>query len=191
MSITIRKAMMVIAIFAITLSTSQATTLQKLGLNDITERADKIFRGVVTNVEQSSMELGGAQIPVVRYQLRVLDQLKGTADMVKGENAFVEITMVGSIKSVVPRNDGYARFEMFRDIPQLDIGSDYVLFTTPPSRAGLSTMVGLGQGAFNVFSDDKQDMVINQFGNANIDQANGSAMTYTTLKQAVTAAMAQ
>lgn len=191
MRLFIRSMLMVFMTFTLTIASSHATTLQKLGLNDLTERADKIFRGVVTDIEQTSVQIGGGDLPVVRYRLKVAEQLKGKADVVKGENAYVEIMMVGSIKDSAPRSDGLVRFEMFKDIPRLQMGSDYVLFTTPASSAGLSTMVGLGQGAFNVFSSNKQDMVMNQFGNSNIDMANGDAMTYESLKQAVSAAMAQ
>ena len=47
----------------------------------------------------------------------------------------------------------------------LDVGGEYLLFTTQPSRVGLSTMVGLGQGAFKVVVFEKEDAVLNGVNN--------------------------
>ena len=184
------KTLILAALMLIISPISNAITLQRLGLDDMTQRADKVFRGVVVDIEQTSISVGGGELPVVRYRLKVSEQLKGSADVVKGEDSFIEIKMVGSIKPAVPRTDGLVRLNFMQDIPKLQMGSDYVLFTTPRSSAGLSTMVGLGQGAFDVNMVEKQEMVLNQYGNSNIDQAGGKPMSYQSLKQAVTTAMA-
>ena len=72
--------------------------------------------------------------------------------------------MVGSIKQALPV-DGVVRFDKSGDVPQLEMGSDYLLFSTAESPIGLSVTVGLGQGAFSVFSVGKEDFAVNEFNN--------------------------
>ena len=167
-----------------------ATMLMHFDLAALTDRADRIFRGTVVDVEQSSIEAGGGELPMVVYRLKVEESLKGDADVVKGDEAFVEIRMVGSIKDEAPRN-GAVRFDMFRDVPRLKMGSDYLLFTTPPSAIGLSTTVGLGQGAFSVYSQDKQDWAVNQFGNEGLGVGSGGVVSYASLVAEIKARMGE
>ena len=167
-----------------------ATMLMHLDLAALTDRADRIFRGTVVDVEQSSIEAGGGELPMVVYRLKVEESLKGDADVVKGDEAYIEIRMVGSIKDEAPRN-GAVRFDMFRDVPRLKMGSDYLLFTTPPSAIGLSTTVGLGQGAFSVYSQDKQDWAVNQFGNEGLGVGSGGVVSYASLVAEIKARMGE
>ncbi|MEJ2582157.1 MAG: hypothetical protein P8127_11080 [Acidobacteriota bacterium] len=164
--------------------------LMHLDLAAMTDRADRIFRGTVVDVEQSSIEAGGGELPMVIYRLKVEDSLKGEADVVKGDEAYVEIHMVGSIKDEALQGD-LVHFDMFRDVPRLRMGSDYLLFTTPPSAIGLSTTVGLGQGAFSVYSQDKQDWAVNQFDNAGLGIGGGGAVAYSDLVAEIKARMGE
>ena len=172
------------------LTQAGATMLMHFDLAALTDRADRIFRGTVVDVEQSSIEAGGGELPMVIYRLKVEESLKGDADVVKGDEAFVEIRMVGSIKDEVPQ-DGVVRFDMFRDVPRLTMGSDYLLFTTPASAIGLSTTVGLGQGAFAVYSQDKQDWAVNQFDNDGLGVGSGGAVSYASLVAEIKARMGE
>jgi hypothetical protein len=70
---------------------------------------------------------------------------------------------------------------MFRDVPRLKMGSDYLLFTTRPSEIGLSTTVGLGQGAFSVYSEDKQDWAVNEFDNMGLGIDGSGPAPYSEL----------
>jgi hypothetical protein len=167
-----------------------ATMLMHFDLAALTDGADRIFRGTVIDVEQSSIKAGGGELPMVIYRLRVEESLKGEADVVKGDEAYVEIRMVGSIKDEAPRGD-LVRFDMFRDVPRLTMGSDYLLFTTRPSSVGLSTTVGLGQGAFSVYSQDKQDWAVNQFDNAGLGVGGAGAVAYAELVAAIKARMGE
>jgi hypothetical protein len=157
-----------------------ATMLMHFDLAAMTDRADRIFRGTVVDVEQSSIEAGGGELPMVIYRLRVEESLKGDADVVKGDEAYVEIRMVGSIKDEGQSGE-LVKFDMFRDVPRLTMGSDYLLFTTRPSSIGLSTTVGLGQGTFAVYSQDKQDWAVNQFDNSGLGVGGGGAVPYSDL----------
>lgn len=167
-----------------------ATMLMHFDLAALTDHADRIFRGTVVDVEQSSIEAGGGELPMVIYRLKVEESLKGDADVVKGDQAFVEIRMVGSIKDGAAQ-DGVVRFDMFRDVPRFKMGSDYLLFTTQPSSIGLSTTVGLGQGAFSVYSQDKQDWAVNQFDNTGLGVGGGGALAYGDLVAAIKARIAE
>ena len=181
MRLTSSRIVWVLALCALVpLTQAGATMLMHLDLAALTDRADRIFRGTVIDVEQSSIEAGGGELPMVIYRLRVEESLKGDADVVKGDDAYVEIRMVGRIKDDVQEGD-LVRFDMFRDVPRLRMGSDYLLFTTRPSEIGLSTTVGLGQGAFNVYSQDKQDWAVNQFDNAGLGVGGGGAVPYAGL----------
>ena len=57
--------------------------------------------------------------------------------------------MISDGKAAEP-GAGPQKFAIFRDIPRLDVGRDYLLFTSAASRIGLSTTVGLGQGCFDI-----------------------------------------
>jgi hypothetical protein len=71
------------------------------------------------------------------------------------------------------------------ELPELGVGEDYVLFTTKPSAVGLSTTVGLGQGAFKLFvSEDGEELAANELNNAGL--FNGP-VTYTQLASAIRA----
>jgi hypothetical protein len=172
------------------LAQAGATMLMHFDLAALTDRADRIFRGTVIDVEQSSIEAGGGELPMVIYRFKVEDSLKGDADVVKGDEAYIEVRMVGSIKDEAQQGD-LVRFNMFRDVPRLRMGSDYLLFTTPPSSIGLSTTVGLGQGAFSVYSQDKQDWAVNQYDNAGLGVGGGGAVPYADLVAAVKARMGE
>ncbi len=171
-------------------SQAGATMLLHMDLGELVQRADRIFRGTVIDVEQSSVEAGGSELPMVVYRLRVEEMLKGDADVVKGDEAYVEIRMVGSIKDEDP-GDGLQRFSQFRDVPRLRMGSDYLLLTTPASPIGLSTTVGLGQGAFSVFSRDKIDYAVNQFDNLGLGIDGSGAVPYADLVVAIKGLMGQ
>ncbi len=178
------------AVMLMTTMPASATMMLQMQLGDLVQRADTIFRGTVIDVEQSSIEVGGGELPMVIYRLRVEELVKGEADVVKGDEAYIEVRMVGSIKDEVTVG-GAERFSMFRDVPQLTMGSDYVLFMTPESSVGLSVTVGLGQGAFSVYSADKSEYAVNQFDNAGLGLGEGGAVSYADLMAAVKGLMGQ
>ncbi|MEL7487702.1 MAG: hypothetical protein AAGJ87_10875 [Pseudomonadota bacterium] len=169
-------------------STAQATTLEQFTLDDLASRADKIFRGTVLDVEQGMIEMGGGEVPAVTYRLRVEEMMKGVADVTKGDASYVEVRMVGSIKAP-ERDDNFVRLSVFRDVPKLRLGSDYVLFMTPQSSAGLSVTVGLGQGSFTIAPTAKVDYAVNEFNNLGLGLSEPGPVTYDSLKAAIYAAM--
>jgi hypothetical protein len=142
-----------------------ATTVLRLNLEQMVERAGNVFRATVLDVRGGSINVGGGTLPTTTYTLRVEESFKGTFDK---EGATVEITIVGSIKRDPVLIGNHQRFSVLPEVPRLDIGSDYLLLTTSPSPAGLSTTVGLGQGAFSIFVSNRQELALNAAGNVNI-----------------------
>lgn len=167
-----------------------ATTLLQMDLGQLTARAGKIFRGTVIDVEQGTVAAGGGQLPAVTYKLAVEEMYKGSATSVKGDKSVVVLRMVGSIKAPVATGE-HIRLNAFRDVPKLEMGSDYLLFTTPESQAGLSVTVGLGQGAFRIVEMERQDYVVNEFNNVGLGLDGGGPVPYSELSAKIRALLGQ
>lgn len=171
-----------------------ATIMLQLNLEEMTGRADKIFRGTVISVEQGTVEAGGAQLPVVTYQFRIDELFKGVATQVKGDKAVMEIRMIGSLVHEKPDENGNLKFSPFRDVPRLNAGGDYLLFTTAESSIGLSVTVGLGQGAFKVSPVDGADgefQAVNEFNNAGLGLNGAGPVGYVELSTQINALLGQ
>jgi len=167
-------------LLALTAAPAGAGMVLKMDLAGLADRAHGIFRGTVLSVEPGTVTAGGGEIPTVTYRLQVDESFKG--DWPKG---IAEITMVGTIKEQAS-SGSYARLSRLPELPNLVRGGEYVLFTTEPSRIGLSTTVGLGQGAFKLYvSADRQEMAANQLDNAGLSPAIDGPVNYTTLADAI------
>ena len=141
-----------------------ATMVQQMNLGELSLNADKIFRGTVVQVESGTVAAGGGELDTTTYVIRVSETLKGDTASPNGKAGnVVRVTMLGSFKQPTAAN-GQVRFSAFTPI-RLNQGQEYLLFTTSPSNIGLSTTVGLGQGAF-AFVDDEN--VLNEVKNAGL-----------------------
>ncbi|MGH9901416.1 MAG: hypothetical protein ACRD68_06335, partial [Pyrinomonadaceae bacterium] len=74
-----------------------------------------------------------------------------------------EIRMLGKMKPV--RRGGLELHAALPKMPQLAVGETYLVFATRPSAVGLSTTVGLGQGAFRVSGQGKNETAVNEVNN--------------------------
>ena len=164
----------------------EATTVLRLNLEQMVSRAGNVFRATVLDVRGGSIEVGGGKLPTTTYTLRVEESFKGSFEK---EGATVEVTIVGSIKREPVLIGNRHKFSALPEVPRLDIGSDYLLMTTTPSAAGLSTTVGLGQGAFTIFTRNRQELAVNAVGNANIGHS--GPMTYAQLASDIRAIVGQ
>lgn len=163
--------------------TASAAMVMHMGLGSLVSNADKIFRGTVLTKEPGTVTAGGGELPTVVYTIRVGDALKGNFGIGKGARV-VTLTMAGNLKSDISTGKVKRLFLMDMN-PDLDVGSDYVLFTTAPSVAGLSTTVGLDQGLFHIFNNaDGSDMTANGLGNQGIF---GGPVDYAELRAAIKA----
>lgn len=170
---------MMLALTFFTLVASAAIVM-KMGLGDLVGNADKVFRGTVLTKEPGMVSLGGSEFSTVVYTVKVDDALKGDF----GAKPVVTLTMLGNLKQDVTTGNA-KRLSVIDMNPDLAVGSDYVLFTTAASSAGLSTTVGLGQGLFRVFANaDGRDMTANMLNNQGL--FNGP-VKYSELSSAVSA----
>lgn len=172
----------------------QATMMLQLNLEELTARADKIFRGTVTDIQQGTIEAGGAELPMVTYKFKVEELFKGEATQVKGDKAVMEIRMIGSLVHSKTDENGNLKFSPFRDVPRLNKGSDYLLFTTQESSIGLTMTVGLGQGAFKVSPVDGargEYQAVNEFNNAGLGLNGAGPVGYVELSAQIHALLGQ
>lgn len=135
-----------------------ATTVLQMNLEQMVDRADKIFRGTVMDIREGTIQVGGGELPVVTYRLRVDESFKGTFTEVKGIRV-AEVKMLGKLKpqSTSPVRSG----SIIPELPRLQVGQDYLLLTTAPSAVGLSTTIGLGQGRFELQGKPGQEVAVN------------------------------
>jgi len=146
---------------------ADSALVARMDLGDLADNAHRIFRATVLDVEQSSVSVGGGELPAVVVTLKVDDVLKG--DFAEGKaGQVVEIKILGSIKDSPVTVGDYQRVNALPDLPQLQLGDDYLLFTTEPSSIGLSTTVGLGQGSFRIYLDDQNEVASNELDNAGL-----------------------
>ena len=109
----------------------QAATLQKMSLEEMAAGATAIVRARVT---ASTAALTGNTI-YTHYRLEVAETWKGKAPL----------------EVMLPGGTANRTRQSFPGVPELNAGSDYVLFLwTSPS--GITHLVGLTQGIFNVAS---------------------------------------
>jgi hypothetical protein len=163
-----------------------ATTLLRMDLEQLVERSGKIFRGTVLDIRTGTVQAGGGTLPTVTYVLRVDEGFKGSFKS-DGDQTITEITMLGTIKESSVLVDGKQRFSVLPEIPRLELGSDYLLFATPESRIGLSTSVGLGQGAFTIQVQNRQEYAVNALNNENLGLSSAGPVLYSELTSQVLA----
>ncbi|MGI9271062.1 MAG: hypothetical protein ACR2QT_04760 [Woeseiaceae bacterium] len=142
-----------------------ATSVEHLNLEDMSAKADKIFRGTVISIAPGTVEAGGAELPTVTYTLKVDESFKGEYIIEKDDIRLVKVTMITDAKAD-PSSSGVRKLGFFRDVPQLTVGGDYLLFTSAESSIGLSTTIGLGQGCFDVSGG----AALNRAGNVGLFQ---------------------
>jgi len=164
----LRVLLLAISCAALLAPEARATTTLQMNLDQLSSRAARVFRGTVLSAKSGSVEVGGGQLPVVTYRVRVDEAFKGTFDEVKEGTNVVEIRMVAAGDKGSTTAAGLRHFSVFRDMPTLVAGREYVLFVTAPSRIGLSTTVGLAQGLFGIQHQGKEESVVNGVGNAGL-----------------------
>lgn len=149
-----------------------ALSVQQFELRDLCVRADKIMRAKVLDVSAGSVAAGGGQIPVTIYRLEVKEILAGT------ESAVVDLKVVGSPKA---QTGNIRRLDLLGDVPRLERGNEYLLFTTKTSKVGLSSFVGLGQGCFSILAQDKKEVALNGAGNNGLGFEKPGPVAYSEL----------
>ncbi|MEM7479770.1 MAG: hypothetical protein AAF481_01240 [Acidobacteriota bacterium] len=172
-------------------SRSDAAMVRALDLDELADQADRIFRGTVVSVDHGTAAVGGGQVPVIVYRLRVSEAFKGSFDQQDGQ-LVVDLRMVTSPEGGDPASASRSR--TFAFMPRLELGGEYLLMVTKPSSAGLAAPVGLGQGTFVIDGFGDQARVRNGFGNTALahrdlaagDPPDGDRSTAAKRSQAMT-----
>lgn len=107
-----------------------AATLQQLSLDQMTQSATAIVRARVMG---SSASFTGSTI-YTHYKLQISETWKGSPG--------TEVMIPGGVAN------GYR--QSFPGMPALQTGGEYVLFLWKSSTTGITHVVGLSQGIFNV-----------------------------------------
>jgi hypothetical protein len=175
--------LLMLALTLVSMTASAGAMVTKMGLGDLVGNADKVFRGTVLTKEPGTVQAGGAELATVVYTIKVDDALKGEF----GAKPVVTLTVLGSLKAEVVGD--VQRLSSLDLNPNLDVGSEYVLFTTAPSSVGLSTTVGVGQGLFRIFANaDGRDLAANELNNMGLFDG---PVQYSKLAAAVAALVNQ
>ena len=144
-------------------SAAYATKVKRVNLEEIVKGADRIFAATCVAVEDTT--LGDTRIPITRYTFSVSEGLKG------GVGDTVVVRHLGVRK---PRPQGN-KVLVFRvpGMPVYRVGQEVVLFLVAESVVGLSSPVGLSQGAFTVVERQGRKVLLN--GNQNAGLLRGLA----------------
>jgi len=167
---------------------ADATTVKHFDLGGMTASAARVFRGTVTDVRPGTVSVGGGQLATTIYRIQVTEVFKGEFATVK-DITYADVEMIGSLKADAA---GSARhFSIFRDMPRLERGRDYLLFLTAESSVALSSPVGLAQGCFDIDTSIPSQPTANRVNNAGLvaDVAKGP-LAYEDLAARVRALVA-
>jgi hypothetical protein len=167
-----------------TLPRADATTVKHFDLGHMTSSAARVFRGTVTDVRPGTVKAGGGELATTIYRIRVTETFKGEFATFKNIT-YADVEMIGSIKAE-PEVSGVRHFSIFRDMPRLERGRDYLLFLTAESSIALSSPVGLAQGLFEIDTSMPSQPTANRLNNAGLaaDVAKGP-LPYAALAERV------
>lgn len=173
-----------LALSALIIPAPASIYVQKLTLDGLTAKADRIVRGTVTGVTHGEVQAGGGTLPTVTYRVQVKESLAG-----KPGYAVINLTMITDRKA--PVQHGNARREKLLEMPELTEGQEYLLFTTRPSKAGLSSFVGLAQGCFAISARGDKEFALNGVNNAGLGLAAAGPVEYRELATKIRALLAK
>ncbi len=142
-----------LVVFTLSASLAPAATLQQLSMQQMTQSATAIVRAMVTG---SSASFTGATI-YTHYKLQVSETWKGTP----GNEVMLPGGVAGGLR------------QSFPGVPQLQTGTEYVLFLWKSSLTGITHVIGFSQGIFNLSqqSDGTFQAIRAQIGEGMYDSA--------------------
>ena len=146
-----------ISLILVTSLPARATVLIPLSLQQVTERANLIFQGRVTNVEVRVDEVSQRVATYTTFAVQ---------DVIKGKTGATH-----TIKQVGGQLPGSKVALRIHGVPRFNLGEDYVVFLPAPSRLGFSSPVGLSQGAFSVVDNNGALVVRNHYRGATTPSA--------------------
>jgi hypothetical protein len=138
---------------------AEASNVVHMTLRDLVARGDRIVRGTVLAADEGTVAAGGGNLPIVTYRIRVDEALKGSV----ASGDVIEVRLLATAKQLSAGPE--RRASVLRDLPKFSVGRDYLFVLTRPSRIGLSTTVGLGQGLFELRGRPGQELAVNEANN--------------------------
>jgi hypothetical protein len=140
---------------------SQATVVRQQPLDELVQEAERVFVGTCVDARDGAVlpPGGGHPIPYAEYTFEVRDVLKGRV------GTRVTIRQFGT-RTPRPTSDGrHAVVSRVPGMPQYEPGQEVLLLLTGDSGLGLTSPVGLGQGAFRVAAAAGKRVAVNAFDN--------------------------
>lgn len=131
----------IIALGAALLVPGVGTTLQQLSLNDLVQKSTAIVRG---KAQLTSSALKGSII-YTHYKVQVTEQWKGSPA------ALIDVAVPGGTVN--------GRMQTFSGAPVFNTGQEYIFFLWT-SRSGLTQVMGLSQGIFNLTPSSTGDLLV-------------------------------
>ena len=143
---------MPVLVLVLLTAAGEAASVKIVNLVEMTSRADRVFHGqCLKRVPQGE----AAGIPIIEYTFQVRKAVKGVNE---GETVVFR-QLDGSVSGR----------SAFSGIPQYRVGQEVILFLKKESRRGLTSPVGLGQGAFAIRKSPKGEKeVVNELRNRNL-----------------------
>lgn len=134
-------------------SAAWATSVRWVNLAEMTEAADRVFSGRCLSVKLLEESVAG--FPTVEFRFEVLEAVKGV------QNG--QIVVFRQVRSAKGRRTGIPGLPSYRK------GDQMLLFLAGDSRLGLTSPIGLVQGAFRLISDGGGEVrALNEVENRNL-----------------------
>ena len=127
-----------------------ATKLLHRNAAELATLANRIFIGNCISIENKNMTIQGHSMLVTEYTFQVTQGLKGVTGQTLVFRQFRSTQGAGAVVGM----------------PEYQKGKNYMLFLGKDSDYGLTSPIGLGQGAFIVITDNSgTTRAVNFFGN--------------------------
>jgi len=145
---------LILALTLLAASPAFATKVVHQNVVDMSRLAGTVFVGTCVDAVQEAAPLGTASVPCTRYEFDVLDPVKGV------QGSRVTLRQLGTTSG-----PGHVV-----GMPVYRPGETYLLFLLPESAVGLTSPVGLHQGAFLVVVDQETPRFLNPQDNLGLFQ---------------------
>jgi hypothetical protein len=137
----------ILSILGLSIVSLHAATLEYLSLDDMAKKSTAIVRG---RVQSCAGEFRGSVI-FTHCKIAVSEQWKGTSQ------TLVDVATPGGTARGMAQN--------FSGSPKLVLGQEYVLFLWT-GKSGMTQVIGLSQGVFDLKSDTKGQAVVQRAATA-------------------------
>jgi hypothetical protein len=163
------RRLILLTVAASCLTSLPGSTLQRLSLNDMIQKSTMIVRGTIQ--PGTSAALRGPLI-YTHYQLSVTTTLKGAPGQAAVQN--IDVAVPGGALNGIQQPVAGA--------PTLTPGQDYVFFLWT-SKSGLTQVIGLSQGLFNVTTNAQGQAIVSRgAASATMLDSSGQAVADSNLQ---------